>query len=228
MFQQVQWEGRVRAVMACLVASLVICAGALGPAHAEDDDEMLDVKFFRSVLRNLGLKRGDGAGIDYRERSPLVVPPSTDLPVPENPALVERNPEWPVDPDVARHRQAATRKKRTANWEEEGRALTPAELNKGVPRGGPAPGIAKSAEESMRQLPPSELGFKGFDNMRELFGFGHKTETRTFESEPRRTDLTQPPPGYLTPSTDQPYGLGKDTTVTKPENPMDHAVGSDR
>lgn len=218
----------MRALTAGLLAGLVICAGALGPARAEDDDELLDVKMFRSVLRNLGLKRGDEAAIDYRERSPLVVPPSTELPVPENPALVERNPEWPVDPDVTRQRQAATRKKRTANWEEEGRALTPAELNKGVPRGGPQPGIAKSAEESMRQLPPSELGFKGFDNMRELFGFDHKPETRTFESEPKRTDLTQPPPGYLTPSASQPYGLGKDTTVAKPANPMDHAVGSDR
>jgi len=222
----------VRAVMACLLAGLVICAGALGPARAEDDDELPDVKFFRSVMRNLGLKRGDENAIDYRERSPLVVPPSTDLPVPENPALVERNPDWPVDPDVTQRREAATRKnmrkKRTVNWEEEGRALTPAELDKGVPRGGPPPGIAKSAEESMRQLPPSELGFKGFDNFRELFGFEHKPETSTFEGEPKRTDLTQPPPGYLTPSADQPYGIGEGTSVAKPANPMDHAVGSDR
>jgi hypothetical protein len=227
MFQQVSRQGLARAVLACLLASLIIGAGALSSARAEDDDELPDVKFFRSVMRNLGLKR-DGAGIDYRERSPLVVPPSTDLPVPENPGLVERNPDWPVDPDVTQRRQAATRKNRTANWEEEGRALTPAELNKGVPRGGPQPGIAKSAEETMRQLPPSELGFKGWGNMRELFGFGHKAETRAFEGEPTRTELTQPPPGYLTPSAEQPYGLGKDTTVAKPENPMDHAVGSDR
>jgi hypothetical protein len=227
MFQQVQKKGLVHAVMACLLAGLVICASAIGPARAgDDDDELPDVKFFRGLMRNLGLKRDD-AGIDYRERSPLVVPPSTDLPVPENPALVDRNPDWPVDPDVTRHRQAATRKDRTANWEEEGRALTPAELNKGVPRGGPQPGIAKSAEESMRQLPPSELGFKGFENMRELLGFDHKPETRTFEGEPARTDLTQPPPGYLTPSANQPYGLGKDTTVAKPATPMDHAVGAD-
>jgi hypothetical protein len=211
--------------MACVLAGLVICVGALGPARAEDD-ELPDVKFFRSVMRNLGLKRGDENSIDYRERSPLVVPPTTDLPVPENPALVERNPDWPVDPEVTQRREAATRKKRTVDWAEEGRALTPSELNKGVPRGGPPPGIAKSAEESMRQLPPSELGFKGFDNFRELFGFDHKPETRTFEGEPKRSKLTQPPPGYLTPSASQPYGLGKDTTVAKPADPMDQAVGS--
>ena len=220
----------MRAAMAGLLAGLVVCAVVVvGPARAEDDDdELLDVKVFRGMMRGLGLKRGDEGAIDYRERSPLVVPPSTDLPVPENPALVERNPQWPVDPDVVGRREVAKRKQRAISAEEDGRALTPAELNKGIPRGGPPPGIAKSAEEAMRQSHPSELGFKGFDNMRELFGFEHKPETRTFESEPKRTDLTQPPPGYLTPSASQPYGLGKDTSVAKPADPMDKPVGSDR
>jgi hypothetical protein len=215
--------------MACLLAGLVIFTSALVPARAEDDDDdLLDVQVFRGVMRGLGLKKGDEATINYRERSPLVVPPSTELPVPENPAIAERNPEWPVDPDVKQRQEVAKRRQRAVNWEDEGRALTPSELNKGVPRGGPVPGIGRSAEEAMRQSHPSELGFKGFDNMRELFGFDHKPETRAFDSEPKRTDLTQPPPGYLTPSASQPYGVGKDTIITKPANPMDHAVGSDR
>lgn len=219
----------MRAVMACLLAGVVICTGALGSARAgDDDDELPDVKFFRGVMRGLGLKSGDEANIDYRERSPLVVPPSTDLPVPENPALVERNPEWPVDPDLKQRQEVAKRKQRAVNWEDEGRALTPSELNKGVPRGGPAPGQGPLAEEQMRQFSPSKLGFTGFNNWRELFGFQPKEETRTFEGEPQRTDLTQPPPGYLTPSASQPYGVGKDASMPKAGNPMDHAVGSDR
>ena len=31
-----------------------------------------------------------------------------------------------------------------------------------------------------------------------------------FTGEPARASLTDPPPGYQTPSPDQPYGLGKD------------------
>jgi hypothetical protein len=35
-----------------------------------------------------------------------------------------------------------------------------------------------------------------------------KTETGTFTTEPPRDNLTAPPPGYQTPSPNQPYGLG--------------------
>lgn len=233
MFQRVQSRSLLRTAMACALAGVVVMIGAIGPACAEDeDDELPDVKVMRKVMRGLGLKRGDEADIEYRERSPLVVPPTTELPRPEDPTLAERNPAWPDDPDVRNRKQAATKKKRSADWVDEGRAMRPDELNKGVPRGGPAPGQAqaKTAEESARQSTPSELGFRGFnfDNMRSLFGFTPKEERGSFEREPARTSLTQPPPGYLTPSPDQPYGVGK--TIEKPKafDPVDQAVGSDR
>ena len=35
-----------------------------------------------------------------------------------------------------------------------------------------------------------------------------REEYATFAGEPSREDLTDPPPGYLTPSPDQPYGIG--------------------
>jgi len=38
-----------------------------------------------------------------------------------------------------------------------------------------------------------------------------------FTGEPKRTDLTAPPPGYQTPSPDQPYGPGK-AGPAKPTN----------
>ena len=39
------------------------------------------------------------------------------------------------------------------------------------------------------------------------WGFGGYTnETGTFTNEPSRQELTQPPPGYQTPSAEQPYG----------------------
>ena len=42
-------------------------------------------------------------------------------------------------------------------------------------------------------------------------------EVAKFTREPRRTVLTEPPPGYQTPSPDQPYGLAKSTTAYKPK-----------
>ena len=41
-----------------------------------------------------------------------------------------------------------------------------------------------------------------------MFG-GKKDESAKFTGEPPRTSLTDPPPGYQTPSPDQPYGIGK-------------------
>jgi hypothetical protein len=46
---------------------------------------------------------------------------------------------------------------------------------------------------------------------------GKKEESAKFTGEPPRTSLTDPPPGYQTPSPDQPYGLGK-AAPPKPEN----------
>ena len=39
--------------------------------------------------------------------------------------------------------------------------------------------------------------------------FKSKNEYATFTGEPSRQTLTDPPPGYLTPSPDQPYGVGQ-------------------
>ena len=43
-------------------------------------------------------------------------------------------------------------------------------------------------------------------------------EAARFTGEPARTSLTEPPPGYQTPSPDQPYGLGKASATPKAEN----------
>ena len=79
------------------------CAGLSARAADDDDDALPDTKFFRSVLHALGLRR-DGDGIDYRERSPLVLPPNaaSNLPPPETDNPAKKDTAWPVDPDVKR------------------------------------------------------------------------------------------------------------------------------
>ena len=45
----------------------------------------------------------------------------------------------------------------------------------------------------------------------------NKEQYATFTGEPQRADLTDPPPGYLTPSPDQPYGIQPDKKGYKPK-----------
>ena len=68
------------ALCATFGAFLVVAGGVAGACAADDDDSMLpDEKFFRSLMRAIGLRNGQEAGIEAKERPPLVVPPSRDL-----------------------------------------------------------------------------------------------------------------------------------------------------
>jgi len=77
-----------RAAAAAAVALAVALAWSAGSARAEDDDENvpLDTKLFRQFMKDLGLSRSGDGMIEYRERAPLVVPPSRELPPPRDEA----------------------------------------------------------------------------------------------------------------------------------------------
>jgi hypothetical protein len=66
-------------------------------------------------------------------------------------------------------------------------------------------------------MKPSELGYVGgvFGNMKDFFSGNNKVETATFEAEPPRASLTDPPTGYRVPSAAQPYGVGIDSSKSK-------------
>ncbi len=193
--------------------AVVLTVGmAAQSARAADDDDNAapDTKFFRGVLNSLGLRQ-DGAGIDYRERSPLVVPPDRNLPAPESRDIAAKNPSWPKDVDLERAKKAkAERKAYNEEPEVRGRALLPHELDTpgtqkrtrsdSVPTGGPD----NHPDGSANPESPSALGFKGFGAM-----FQKSEEYVTFRNEPARSNLTDPPAGYRTPSPNQPYGVGK-------------------
>ena len=48
--------------------------------------------------------------------------------------------------------------------------------------------------------------------------------TASFTGEPARASLTEPPPGYQTPSPNQPYGRSKSDTAPKAANVTDERV----
>lgn len=84
------------------VAHLLIAGGlVLGASPAFAQEGSLIYNFMQGVFG-----KGEGADIDYRARAPLVVPPNSTLPRPQQ-AASERNAAWPNDPDVQRRKDAA-------------------------------------------------------------------------------------------------------------------------
>ncbi len=71
-------------------------------ARAADDDT--NASTWSKFMQTLGLKKGpDNSDIDVTERSPLVVPPSRDLPPPVADAAAA-TPDWPKDPKAKPHK----------------------------------------------------------------------------------------------------------------------------
>jgi hypothetical protein len=178
-------------------------------AVAQDDDATFDQKIMRNVLGAFGVRSGSDE-IEYRERSPLVVPPSANLPAPQTDAATKAA-NWPNDPSVKRRKQEAEKRRSGGsvyNEHEDARALRPDELEMGrVLRRGE--GVARAptdAEKDGRPMKPSELGYTG-GVFGTLFGQAKESE-QVFTSEPPRTSLTEPPVGYQTPSPNQPYRSG--------------------
>jgi hypothetical protein len=204
---------RALPVIACLGGGLVLFS--MTPALAQEEDEQPEMSIEQSIIHSLmsGIGAVNGRtskGITYRERSPLVVPPSNSLPQPQ--ASTARAPNWPKDPDeLERQALIAAEKNGAKNPEEAMRPLTPAELAKG--KTGRRREARSAAEQPgynpIRQLMPNELGYKGG-----LFGnilTPQKEETASFTGEPPREQLTAPPTGYQTPSPAYSYGIGLTT-----------------
>lgn len=198
----------------------LLCTTAMtGFARAQEaeDDTAIDKKILQGVLRGLGLRNGEEATIEYRERSPLVVPNSLSLPPPENGRQAVNDPAWPKDADLERSRRAAEFAKRSGRrertWEEQGKPLSPEELNAG--RGTPRASSADGADPG-RPYRPEELGPTSgtIGSILSSMGFGRKEGQDglvdpTTVKEPERTSLVEPPTGYRKPAPTAPYRMGK-------------------
>ena len=63
---------------------LVMAAGPVRAADDEDeDDKTFEEKIIEGIMRGIGGTNMENRGIEYRERSPLVVPRNLTLPPPE-------------------------------------------------------------------------------------------------------------------------------------------------
>ena len=202
----------VYAAGSAALAVVVVCAS--GAARAGDDDVSSSPSIYDKLKDVIGI--GGGTDIQYGERSPLVVPPTKDLPPPQA-AAPPPVPNWPQDPDIARRKQVKQKEKPKPHQDyvvESSRPLRPDELRgSGAPAGGGGGATASAGND----VPPPKKSIFGFS-------FFHKEEYATFTGEPARTSLTDPPPGYMTPSPDQPYGIGADRKQYKVPSVADRAT----
>jgi hypothetical protein len=210
----------MRLAVVALGVGLVLTAGAARAADDEEDDKTFEEKIIEGIMAGIGGTNMENRGIEYRERSPLVVPPKLDLRPPEAVKSEIKDPNWPKDPDEQRRKAAiAARKKENKDPREASRILTPSELNAVKTTPG-----ARTSNDPVQPgssfnnpiLSPSQLGYSG--GFSGLFG-GNKSETAPFKGEPTRDSLTQPPPGYQTPSPNFAYGTGPKESMNKPYNP---------
>jgi hypothetical protein len=181
--------------------ALALATVAPGVARAADGG---DNTLFGSVLKGLGL--GGENNIEYRERPPLVVPPTRDLPPPQTTATT-RDPNWPVDP------KAAGRKK--------GDQIR--DLDKlPVPERAAAP----TGPETTATLPPSQPASGGFFG--NLFSSSERPAASPIAPAPARKSLTQPPLDYEARAPSQPYGTATPAAPAKttPESALATPTGS--
>ncbi len=198
----------LRAIIGACALVLVLGTHAMAQNETEDDDDTFEQKIIKNLFSN------NKPAIDYRERSPLVVPPSTATLPPPEPEKAVANPAWPKDADTQRIKKAKRIDPRDMDPRDRadpGRALNPDELaGKRGPRGSGGLGAPDSRQNtdnaSGRPLAPNELGSKG-NVFSTLFSSKESTESAVFAGEPERSSLTDPPKGYLTPSPNYPYGL---------------------
>lgn len=216
-------------VLSVAIGSLALSSSAF--AQEEDDDGSAGMTFEQKLIHQfmtgLGATNGRGnSNIKYRERSPLVLPPSANLPTPQPAARNAAPANWPKDPEEVERRALASAKRQSP--EEASRPLMPSELAKG--RTGARRGVEQNpqpgAENPGRALKPNELGYRGG-----LFGSiltPQKEEAAPFTGEPERATLTDPPTGYQTPSPNFAYGVGQDykNNQKRPGSGQDPARGS--
>lgn len=194
-----------------IAAGLAAALAVPPPAHAQS--------IVRDFMADIGMMPPTQKPIDYRERAPLAIPKSLDLPKPEAPNAATAGVAWPKDPDETRLRAAEKKvQPGETNWNEPVQIgqyriavpLSPTELRRErvaaqeiTNSGGET---ATESTYSAHRLTPEELkrGVK-------------KADVTASIAEPPRHSLTDPPPGYRVPAADAPWASGKDINTHKQE-----------
>lgn len=192
---------RIRASRMLLAGGLLL---ATTPAFAQEG------MLFKNLVDGMGLFGRDKADIEYKQRAPLVVPPSSTLPKPQE-AGANRSAAWPDDPDVARRKADrdssnilfATTEAYRANTRP---LMSQEELRRGRVngRGNGPEGIVPDHNTGNNQIEPIRIG-------REMAARQAQTDTSNlaYGTEPSRRYLHEPPTGYRRPAATAALGPGQ-------------------
>jgi len=188
-----------------LVLALVI-AGGLGGCASSDGVPIAVGRFDENptlkTLSGVGLVGSKKESIDYRPRSPLVLPQKFELRDPETATAEVSNPAWPKDADASRRRMAQDMEARALEEDRRGRGstegksvlLSAEEMKQGrrddLP--GSAPGISRSDRDGTTLLPSEYQQKKSPERVEE-------ERLAALTPEPPRKYLTEPPTGYRAP-----------------------------
>jgi len=167
------------------------------PAFAINDDGRGGI--YESLMDMVGMgEKSDPPPIAYRERSPLVVPPKTDLPAPRQSAS-RREAAWPTDQEIVRARKKDDTSARRKYLETNGGEIVSAEeLRAGRttqkptgPVSGPGTGCSMDPFDKSSCSPQEYWG--------KLAVTAEKKEDAGVQAgvEVEREYLTQPPKGYM-------------------------------
>jgi hypothetical protein len=235
-----QMRARLPRIVFAAALAGVLAGGGISVARAADDGSNDDT-LLAKVLQKLGLQAppDQSPDISYSERSPLVVPPSRDLP----PPVAEAPPgaDWPKDAAKPR-KHVRSKSQPPAPAAVATVPAAPADGGAAAGQSAPAPqGGQAAAPGPAGQAPPPQSGqaaapaqtgsvarvpnptpqSSSWWNPKSWFS---REEYATFATEPAREDLTDPPAGYRTPSPDQPYGVGPERKKKNAEQPWTPTV----
>ena len=80
---QAPWKALTRGLRLAAITlgiGLVMAAGPVRAGDDDDDDKTFEEKIIENIMAGIGATNMENKGIEYRERSPLVVPPKLALP----------------------------------------------------------------------------------------------------------------------------------------------------
>jgi hypothetical protein len=176
------------------IALSLALAAATAPSPAMAQEGSLT----GGIMTLLGITAPQGPEIEYRERPPLVVPPRSTLPSPQEREEARARANWPNDPDRERRRAAraddnipATEREKYRLNQGSGR-LSGRELAAGRGGTGGGPRMAAPSDNS-----PDELYWTPMRQMREADARRAAQQVeRPLGEEPPRRYLTEPPRGF--------------------------------
>jgi hypothetical protein len=193
-----------------------LAAGCIGgPQDYYDDGSAAQAQegqpLMHRLLTGAGIVDPPTTSIQYAPRSPIVVPPSTDLRPPEASPAAAVGGDWPTDPEEVRAAARASGQKDPGEVLREamhsGDRLTSAEVQAGRIPGGGLAGTQVANTDSTRRTGGERLTQTELQTLK----VDTPSSGPNIGDAPTRTYLIEPPVEYRTPA----------ATAAMPEDPTD-------